>query len=106
MAKPNVLQVVHGFIEGGSERQMIQMTKLLHDCGDYDVHVASLSTGGVLRPLMESLQIPIVDFPLTSFYDGNMVRQTQRLIALLKERKIDIVHTHDFCSNIFGMFGP
>ena len=105
MAKPNVLQVVHGFIEGGSERQMIQMTKLLHDCGDYDVHVASLSTGGVLRPLMESLQIPIVDFPLTSFYDGNMVRQTQRLIALLKERKIDIVHAHDFYSNIFGMFG-
>ena len=49
MSKPNVLQIVHGFIEGGSERQMIQMASLLHDSGDYQVHVASLSTGGVLR---------------------------------------------------------
>jgi glycosyltransferase involved in cell wall biosynthesis len=105
MSKPNILQIVHGFIEGGSERQMIQMVTLLHESERYGVHVASLSTGGVLRPLLERLQVPVIDFPLTSFYDANMVRQTRRFTAYLKQHRIAIVHSHDFYSNIFGMSG-
>ena len=84
---------------------MIQMVTLLHESGDYRVHVASLSTGGVLRPLIERLQVPIIDFPLTSFYDANMVRQTRRFVSYLKKHGVEIVHSHDFYSNIFGMTG-
>lgn len=84
---------------------MIQMVTLLQESGDYRVHVASLSTGGVLRPLIERLQVPVVDFPLTSFYDANMVRQTRRFVSYLKQHKVEIVHSHDFYSNIFGMTG-
>jgi glycosyltransferase involved in cell wall biosynthesis len=105
MQKPNVLQIGHGFIEGGSERQMIQMAKLLHESGDYEVHIASLTTGGVLRPEVERLQIPIVDFPLTSFYDANMVRQTRKFVSYVKQHQIKVVHSHDFYSNIFAMSG-
>ena len=105
MSKPNVLQIVHGFIEGGSERQMIQMASLLHNSGDFTVHVASLSTGGVLRSEIERLQVPVIDFPLTSFYDANMVQQTRRFVSYLKQHQIKIVHSHDFYSNIFGMTG-
>jgi glycosyltransferase involved in cell wall biosynthesis len=105
MSKPNILQIVHGFLEGGSERQMIQMSALLHESRDYQVHVASLSTGGVLRPEIERLQVPVIDFPLTSFYDANMVRQMRRFVSYLKEHQIKIVHSHDFYSNIFGMSG-
>ena len=103
--KPNVLQIVHGFIEGGSERQMIQNASLLHNSGEFQVHVASLSTGGVLRSEIERLQIPVIDFPLTSFYDANMVQQTRRFVSYLKQHQIKIVHSHDFYSNIFGMTG-
>ena len=84
---------------------MIQMVKLLHDSGDYEVHVASLSTGGLLRPLIERIGVPIIDLPLTSFYDANMVRQTRKFISFLNKHRIDIVHSHDFYSNIFGMTG-
>ena len=105
MSKPTVLQIGHGFIEGGSERQMIQMVKLLRDSGDYQVHVAALSTGGVLTPEIERLQVPIVYFPLTSFHDATMVRQTRRFLSYLKKHQIKIVHSHDFYSNIFAMSG-
>ena len=105
MSKPSVLQIVHGFLEGGSERQMIQMATLLHESGDYEVHVASLSTEGVLRSHVERLGIPVIDLPLTSFYDANMVRQTSRFVSYLKKHKIKLVHSHDFYSNIFGMSG-
>lgn len=84
---------------------MIQMVTLLQQSGDYRVHVASLSTGGVLRPLIESLQVPIIDLPLTSFYDVNMLRQTRKFVSYLKQHQIEIVHSHDFYSNIFGMTG-
>jgi len=84
---------------------MIQITTLLHESGDYRVHVASLSTGGVLRSQIERLQIPTIDLPLTSFYDANMIRQTRRFISFLKTHRIEIVHSHDFYSNIFGMTG-
>jgi glycosyltransferase involved in cell wall biosynthesis len=105
MAKRNVLQIVHGFIEGGSERQLIQIATLLHQSGDYNVYVGSLSNGGVLRSQIERQQIPIIDFPLTSFYDRNMVVQTQKFVAFLKEHRIEIVHSHDFYSNVFAMGG-
>ena len=105
MSKPSVLQIISGFIEGGSERQMIQMAQLLRDSGDYEVHAAAVSTGGVLQPDIERLQIPIVYFPLTSFYDANMARQTRRLVSYIKEHHIQIVHSHEFYSNIFAMPG-
>src|ERR1041385_5687184 len=84
---------------------MIQMASLLHNSGEFTVHVASLSTGGVLRSEIERLQVPVIDFPLTSFYDANMVQQTRRFVSYLKEHQIRIVHSHDFYSNIFGMSG-
>lgn len=105
MSKPHVLQLGHGFIEGGSERQLIQMISLLRDSGEFEVHVAALRGGGVLRSEIERLQMPVVDFPLTSFYSSSMVQQTRRFVSYLKEHNIKIVHTHDFYSNIFGMTG-
>ena len=84
---------------------MIQMASLLHDSGQFDVHIASLSPGGVLKPLAERLQLPIVYFPLTSFYDSSMVQQTMRFVSYVKRHKIKIVHSHDFYSNMFGMGG-
>jgi glycosyltransferase involved in cell wall biosynthesis len=105
LSKPKVLQLGHGFIEGGSERQLIQMAALLRDSGEFEVHVAALRGGGVLRSEIERLQIPVIDFPLTSFYGSSMVQQTRRFVSYLKQHNIKIVHSHDFYSNIFGMIG-
>lgn len=104
--KQNVLQLIHGFIQGGSERQMIQLTKLLRDSGRYNVHVACLKGGGALRHEVENLGFSeITEFPLTSFYDSNMLLQLRRFRAFVKERDIHLIHTHEFYSNIFGMAG-
>lgn len=104
--KENVLQLIHGFIQGGSERQMIQLTKLLRDSGRYNVYVACLKGGGALRHEVEKLGFSeITEFPLTSFYDTNMLVQLRRFQAFVKERDIQLIHTHEFYSNIFGMAG-
>jgi len=82
---------------------MLQMISLLRDSGEFEVHVAALRGGGVLRSEAERLQVPIVDFPLTSFYDSSMVQQSRRFVAYLRQHDIKIIHSHDFYSNIFAM---
>ncbi len=100
----NVLHLVHGFYEGGSERQAVQLIRLLHERARYRVHVASLYGGGPLRAEVERLgtgDIPV--YELTSFHDRNTITQLRRCARYLREHEIVLVHTHDFYSNIFGL---
>jgi glycosyltransferase involved in cell wall biosynthesis len=104
--KPNILQLNNSFYQGGTERQTVQLTRLLHESGRYQLHVACLAPEGPLRVEVERLgyrEIP--SFPLTSFYDRNALRQLRRFVAYLREHEIDVIHVHDFYTNIFGMFG-
>ncbi|HEX8634391.1 MAG TPA: glycosyltransferase [Pyrinomonadaceae bacterium] len=102
--KPNVLLFIDSFAQGGTERQVVQLARLLTESGRYHIHLACLSGEGVLRAEAERLGFAdIPEFPLTSFYDRNMLVQLRRCAALIREREIDIVETHDFYTNIFGM---
>ena len=104
--RPNVLQLIPSFDQGGSERQAVQLVRLLHDSGLARVHVACLKGGGVLAGEVERLGLgPVPEFPLSSFYDRNFARQLRRFRAYLREREIAVVQTHDFYTNIFGMAG-
>jgi glycosyltransferase involved in cell wall biosynthesis len=47
----------------------------------------------------------IPEFRLNSFYDLHAARQVRRFAQYLKKHEIDVVHTHDFYTNIFGMAG-
>ena len=102
--KPNVLQLIDSFHQGGTERQAVQLTRLLHATGRYNVYVACLTDAGVLRRDIERLDLgPIHAFPTISFYHPSIVPQLARLVGTLRALKIDLVHAHDFYTNIFGM---
>ena len=104
--KPAVLQLIDSFNQGGSERQALQLTRLLYDSGRYNVHLACLSPGGSLRATIRDLDLgEIPSFTLTSFYDRNAVKQLRRFVSWVKSARIDILHTHDFYTNVFGMSG-
>lgn len=104
--KPAVLQLIDSFNQGGSERQALQLTRLLYESGRYNVHLACLNPGGSLRSTIDDLDLgEIPSFPLTSFYDRNAVTQLRRFSRWLKSARIDILHTHDFYTNVFGMSG-
>lgn len=104
--KPAVLQLIDSFNQGGSERQALQLTRLLSESGRFKVHLACLSAEGSLRPTIEDLDLgEIPSFSLTSFYDQNAVRQLRRFVRWLRSSGVDILHTHDFYTNVFGMAG-
>jgi len=102
--KRNVLQLIGSFHEGGSERQAVQLARLLKENGSYGVHIACLDASGVLRAEAARAGFAeIPEFRLTSFYDRNAFKQLRRFAQFLREREIDVVHTHDFYTNVFGM---
>jgi glycosyltransferase involved in cell wall biosynthesis len=104
--KPSVLHIIDSFEQGGTERQALQLVRLLGESGEYRIHLACLQSGGPLRAEAERLGLgEIHDYPLNNFYDSNFVRQLRRLARFLKEHEIKVVHTHDFYTNIFGMIG-
>jgi glycosyltransferase involved in cell wall biosynthesis len=47
----------------------------------------------------------IPEFRLNSFYDLHAARQLRRFTQFLKKHEIDVIHSHDFYTNIFGMAG-
>ena len=102
--KKRVLQLIGSFHQGGSERQAVNLIKLLKNEGSFDVFAATLNNEGVLRAEIDSFGLTeITEFPLTSFYNVNFVSKVRRCVKYLRDKKIDIVHTHDFYTNIFGM---
>lgn len=102
----NVLHLVSSFHQGGSERQALQLARLLGASGRYGVRVASLDGDGVLRAEAEAVSKGEVPrFELTSFRDAGTVRQLRRFAGFLTANDIAVVHTHDFYTNVFGMLG-
>lgn len=102
--KPTVLQLIDSFHQGGTERQAVQLTRLLHESHRYHLHVACLNRDGVLLNEVERLGLEeIKEYPLTSFYDRNALKQLRRLVSFLRQRKVDLIQTHDFYTNVFGM---
>jgi L-malate glycosyltransferase len=104
--KPNVLFIIDSFEQGGSERQALQLLRQLHLSDQCRVHLACLQNRGSLRADADQMGIgEINEYALTSFYDRNFARQLRRVVRFIKEHEIDVVHTHCFYTNIFGMTG-
>ncbi len=99
-----VLQFIGSFHQGGSERQAVQLSKLLKSSGEFEVYIATLEKRGVLLKEVEAAGFDdIREYRLTSFLSLGFVRELYRCSRFLKENRIDIVHTHDFYSNVFGI---
>jgi len=102
--RPRILQLIDSFHCGGTERQAVQLTRLLQENGHFEVHAACLKREGVLWPELEALRLgEVPEYRLTTFYDINCFLQLLRLARYLKRMRIALIHSHDFYSNIFGM---
>ncbi len=100
----NILQFIGSFHQGGSERQAVQLTRLLHFDKTYNVFAATMNKEGVLLTEIERIGLPeIPEFRLNSFYDANFFRQIKNCVQFIKQNEIAIVHTHDFYTNVFGI---
>jgi glycosyltransferase involved in cell wall biosynthesis len=102
--RPHILHLINSFHQGGTERQAIQLVRLLRRSGQYEVALACLDGGGPLRKEVEALGFQdIPEFPLTRFYNVQAFTHLYCFARLLRAHGVRVVHTHDFYTNIFGM---
>jgi len=99
--RPRVLHLITSFEIGGTERQAVELLKRL-DAKRYDVRLAVLRNEGPFYEEIRSRFSNVPEFPLTSFYNSNALRQLARLRRLIVRQKIDLLHAHDFYSGLFG----
>jgi len=100
----SVLHLIGSFNQGGSEQQALQLARLQHESCRVDVRLACLDRSGPLAIEAERLcddEVP--EYALISFYNYRTVLQLLRFADFLRRLKIDILHTHDFYTNVFGM---
>lgn len=102
--KKRILQLTGSFRQGGSERQAVALARMLKRQGDFDVFLATLSREGPLLSVAADEGFENVpEFPLTSFYGPTFFAQVRHCAKYLRENKIDLVHMHDFYTNVFGI---
>jgi glycosyltransferase involved in cell wall biosynthesis len=99
--RPRVLHLITSFEIGGTERQAVELLKRL-DSDRYDVRLAALRNEGPFYQEIAARFPNVPEFPLSSFYNRNAVRQLLRLRKLMKSNQIDILHAHDFYAGLIG----
>jgi len=98
--KTKLLHVVGRFDFGGTERQQAELIKRL-PADRYEQTIAAMQKGAFAAEV-EERGIPVIEFPFTSFYDIRAVRNYLALARLIRRERFQLVHCHNFYSNIFG----
>lgn len=88
------------FGHGGTEHQFVEIVTRL-DREKYNVTVACLRRDGVFYEQICDSGLPVVEFPQR----GSVLRTAESAwewMRFLRREKIDLVHTFDFYTNVFG----
>ncbi|HEX9576480.1 MAG TPA: glycosyltransferase, partial [Myxococcales bacterium] len=97
-----VLHLVNRFWIGGAERQFVERLRL-HPEG-FSAVVGCLEPSGPLLAQVRALGHEPVVFPLKgSMLQANTAVQVARMVALIREHRVRIVHTTDFNTNALGI---
>lgn len=100
--KPRIMLFTDSFFHGGTERQFVQVLRLINR-GKYEVLAGCLKRRGQFLSEAEALGIPIYEFPITSLRQWSTVRWLDKLTKFLEDEKIDLVHAFEFYTDIFAV---
>jgi glycosyltransferase involved in cell wall biosynthesis len=100
--RPRVLHLINNLYEGGTERQAVELLNRL-DNMRFEAQLAVLSWRGPLRRQIVARYPYVPEFPLNGFFNANAIKQLLRLRETMIERRIAVLHTHDFYSGALGV---
>lgn len=86
---------------GGTELNAARTAPHLLAAG-IELSVFSLSADGPLLQRYAELGVPVETLPLKNLYGRTALACGHRMLAVIRHRAIQVVHAHDFYSNIFA----
>ena len=97
-SKTNILHIVPDLNIGGAQRMVLALLKQL-DKEKYNVKVCYWLGEGELKDEIEKAGIEVIDLKVKN---GSLLRVIFKLIKLIKENKIKLIHTHLFDTDLCG----
>ena len=97
-----VLKFVTAFAVGGTERQFVHLTSGL-DRSRFDIQIGCFHRSGPLLNEISALDIPISEYPTTSFYSYEAVRAQLRLAQTIRRERVQLVHAYGSYPNLFAV---
>lgn len=91
---------VFGF--GGTERQVVNLTRML-DRSRFDPQFGCMRRWGHFLDDIERQRIPIAEYRIKSLYKPGTLRQQMRLAASMRHHRIQIAHSYNFYANVFAV---
>lgn len=86
---------------GGTEMNAVRMAERLVAAG-VQLRVFSLAATGPLLERYHRLGVPVHCLPIGSLYGRQALRCGRELAAIVRREGVQVVHAHDFYSNIFA----
>ena len=87
---------------GDTERQLRELALTL-DRSRFQPHVGCFRPEGLRSEELQAAQVPIVRFPVRSFYAPSTIWAAREMGEYLRRYHIQLVHTFDVPLNLFGV---
>ena len=97
-----VLTVLPTLHCGGTENQVTTLTRALADAG-FNLEVACMHRAGPLVNTLTERDIPLREYPISSFLSPRAIGQQVRLARHIVSRRTQIVHAYSFYGNVFAI---
>jgi glycosyltransferase involved in cell wall biosynthesis len=96
-----VLYCIDNMQLGGTELNAVRTAERL-DRSRFTLEVVCIRATGPLMDRYAAAGIPVHSFPMSSLWGATAFRQGLRLIRLLKDRQIEVVHSHDAYTSVYA----
>jgi L-malate glycosyltransferase len=104
MARPTpILLMSRQLSYGGTEKQIAEVAKGL-DRDRFEAHVGCFVSGGMRADELAAAGIPIVPFDVCSFKSPSAISAARQMGHYIRQKHIEIVHTFDVPTDVFGVF--
>jgi len=94
--------LINSLDAGGTERQAVELLNRI-DEKRFEPRLAVLGWRGPLRWQIVTRFPYVPEFPLNGFFNANAIKQLLRLRETMIEKRIAVLHTHDFYSGALGV---
>ena len=101
-SRVKLLKFISLFAIGGTERHVVNLAREL-DVTQFDLQLACFKRWGLFLKDIEALSIPISEYKINCLYNYHAFRQQLRFAKLLKDNRIQIVHTYGFYATVFAV---
>ncbi len=96
--KINVLHVVYSLTAGGAERIVLNYAKKINK-NEFNIQVCAIKDGGIFEKELKNNKIKYFVLKKKGILD---LIALKRLIKILKDERIDIIHIHGFTANYYA----